>query len=137
MSLPGLMPPVIEGGHLISDGGVLNNLPVDIMRQHCTGATIAVDVSPPVDLLADCEDRYTLSFLDYVRRKFRRQTGGSIPHLIEILMRTVFLSSIHHRETMSKHADLLVHPPMSGFGRWIGIASIHWSESATKRRVRS
>ena len=116
MSLPGLMPPVIEGGHLIGDGGVLNNLPVDIMRQHCNGGIIAVDVSPPVDLLADCEDRYTLSFLDYVRRRFRRQTRGSIPHLIEILMRTVFLSSIHHRETMSKHADLLVHPPMSGFG---------------------
>ena len=117
MSLPGLMPPVIEGGNLISDGGLLNNLPVDIMRQNCNGGIIAVDVSPPVDLLADCEDRYSLGFLEFVRRKFfKRKKSGSIPHLIEILMRTAFLSSIHHRETMAKHADLLIHPPMAGFG---------------------
>ena len=31
-------------------------------------------------------------------------------------MRTAFLSSIHHRETMARYADLLVHPPMAGVG---------------------
>ena len=116
MSLPGLMAPVIEGRHLIVDGGVLNNLPADIMRQHCNGSIIAVDVSPPVDLIADCEDRDSFGFLDFIRRKiFRSKKSGSIPHLIEILMRTAFLSSIHHREAMTKYADLVVHPPMAGF----------------------
>ena len=87
------------------------------MRANCNGGIIAVDVSPPVDLLVGCEDRDTLSFLDFVRRKlFPRKQQGSIPHLIEILMRTAFLSSIHHRETMAKHADLLIHPPMSEYG---------------------
>jgi predicted acylesterase/phospholipase RssA/CRP-like cAMP-binding protein len=116
MALPGLMPPVIKGGQLIIDGGVLNNLPVDVMRENCNGSVIAIDVSPPEDLLADGQDRDSLGFLDFVRRKlFDRKGGGSIPNLIEILMRTAFLSSIRHRETMAKHADLLVHPPMSGF----------------------
>ncbi len=117
MALPGLMPPVIKGGQLIIDGGVLNNLPVDVMRESCNGSIIAVDVSPPVDLLADSEDRDSLGFLDFVQRKLfgQRSGGGSIPHLIEILMRTAFLSSIQHREAMAKHADLLIHPPMSGF----------------------
>jgi predicted acylesterase/phospholipase RssA len=151
MALPGLMPPVIEGGHLISDGGVLNNLPVDVMRENCNGGIIAVDVSPPVDLLVGCEDRETLSFLDFVRRKlFRRNQQGSIPHLVEILMRTAFLSSIHHRETMAKHADLLIHPPMSEYGllAWDNLEKLveigyqttreklkHWTDSTTLRIV--
>lgn len=117
MALPGLMPPVIEGGNLIVDGGVLNNLPVDIMRDHCNGAVIAVNVSPPIDLIANCEDRDNLSFWEFMRRKwFGKKDGGSIPNMLEILMRTAFLSSIHHRESMARYADLLVHPPMVGVG---------------------
>jgi predicted acylesterase/phospholipase RssA/CRP-like cAMP-binding protein len=114
MSLPVLMPPVIKNGQLIVDGGVLNNFPVDVMRQHCNGEVIAVDVSPPVDLLADCEDRHSLGVGDFLRRKFQKKSGA-IPHLLEILMRTAFLSSIHHREQMSKYADILIHPAMAGF----------------------
>jgi predicted acylesterase/phospholipase RssA/CRP-like cAMP-binding protein len=117
-ALPGLMPPVIQKGSLLIDGGVLNNLPVDIMRQHCNGDIIAVDVSPPNDLLVDCEDRDSLGFMEFLRRRFfsRRSKTRGLPNLFEILMRTGFLSSIHHRELMASHADLLVHPPMAGFG---------------------
>ena len=31
MSIPGLVPPLSRPGHLLVDGGVLNNLPVDVM----------------------------------------------------------------------------------------------------------
>lgn len=117
MGLPGLMPPIIDHGHLIVDGGVLNNLPVDVMRDYCQGAVIAVDVSPPVDLVTDCEDRDHLSSFDFLRRKlFGRKGSAGLPHLIEILMRTAFLSSINHREEMSRQADLCIHPPMAGYG---------------------
>lgn len=48
VSIPGVLPPVPEGAHLLVDGGVLNNLPIDIMReQNPTGIVIAVDVAPP------------------------------------------------------------------------------------------
>jgi predicted acylesterase/phospholipase RssA len=119
------------------------------MRDHCNGGIVAVDVSPPVDLLVDCEDRDSLGFLGYVRHKFFGPKGtGPIPHLIEILMRTGFLSSIHHREEMSKHADLLIHPPMSGYGLldWGNLETLveigyqttrerlkHWTDPATLR----
>jgi predicted acylesterase/phospholipase RssA/CRP-like cAMP-binding protein len=117
MALPGLMPPVIRERSLFIDGGVLNNLPVDIMREHCNGDIIAVDVSPPNDLLVDCEDKVSLGFVEFLRRRyFRGKMTGPLPNLLEILMRTGFLSSIHHREQMGKQADLLIHPPMAGFG---------------------
>ncbi|MEO8027586.1 MAG: cyclic nucleotide-binding and patatin-like phospholipase domain-containing protein [Bryobacteraceae bacterium] len=112
MALPGLMPPVILNKSLLIDGGVLNNLPVDIMRQKCNGEIIAVDVSPPNDLLVTCEDRVSLGFLEFIARRKKH----SLPNLFEILMRTGFLSSIHHREVMAADADLLIHPPMNSFG---------------------
>jgi len=44
MSIPGLFPPVEMGGCRLVDGGVLNNLPVDLARQMCAEVVIAVDV---------------------------------------------------------------------------------------------
>ena len=33
VALPGILPPVTHHGHLLVDGGVMNNLPVDVMRE--------------------------------------------------------------------------------------------------------
>ena len=50
-SLPGVIPPVIDNGDMLYDGCLLNNLPVDLMREEIeTGLLVAVDVVPPVDL---------------------------------------------------------------------------------------
>jgi len=49
VSLPGILPPVPEGESLLVDGGVLNNLPIDVMREmNPFGQVIAIDVAPPV-----------------------------------------------------------------------------------------
>ena len=43
-SAPGMAPPVVEDGHLLVDGGILDNLPVQAMRQtQGVGLTIASD----------------------------------------------------------------------------------------------
>ena len=48
VAIPGVLPPVPDGEHLLVDGGVLNNLPINVMRQlNPTGPVIAVDVVPP------------------------------------------------------------------------------------------
>jgi predicted acylesterase/phospholipase RssA/CRP-like cAMP-binding protein len=48
VSIPGILPPVSFGGELHVDGGILNNLPIDVMRKlNPTGTIIAVDVLPP------------------------------------------------------------------------------------------
>ena len=149
MALPGLMPPIIQKGNLIIDGGVLNNLPVDVMRRNSNGAIVAVEVSPPVDLIADCEDRDSFSCVDFLRRKlFRGKRSGDVPHIIEILMRTAFLSSIHHRQEMAGQADLCIHPPMAGYSLlgWENLEALaeagyqvtremlqHWDAPATLR----
>jgi predicted acylesterase/phospholipase RssA/CRP-like cAMP-binding protein len=48
LSMPGILPPVPAGSELLVDGGVMNNLPIDVMRTlNPTGPIIAVGVSPP------------------------------------------------------------------------------------------
>ena len=48
VSIPGVLPPVAIKGDLHVDGGILNNLPIDVMRKlNPTGTIIAVDVLPP------------------------------------------------------------------------------------------
>ena len=49
MAIPGLAPPVSRESQLLVDGGVLNNLPVDVMVADESGPVIAVDVMRRLD----------------------------------------------------------------------------------------
>jgi len=46
MSIPGVFEPVPRGELLLVDGGILNNVPVDVVRQAGMEVVIAVDVMP-------------------------------------------------------------------------------------------
>jgi predicted acylesterase/phospholipase RssA/CRP-like cAMP-binding protein len=45
MSLPGMAPPRLVDGRVLVDGGVLDNIPVDVLAETGEGPTIAVDVT--------------------------------------------------------------------------------------------
>jgi predicted acylesterase/phospholipase RssA/CRP-like cAMP-binding protein len=45
-SIPGLFPPHESLRQLLVDGGLVDNLPLDVMAERCRGATIGVDVFP-------------------------------------------------------------------------------------------
>ncbi len=45
LSLPGIFPPAVINGQLAIDGGILDNLPVDLMRRRPVGRVIAVDLT--------------------------------------------------------------------------------------------
>jgi predicted acylesterase/phospholipase RssA len=48
VSIPGVLPPVPFGDDLLVDGGVLDNLPIDVARDvDPHGTIVAIDVSPP------------------------------------------------------------------------------------------
>ena len=52
MSLAGYIPPLCDphDGHLLLDGGYVNNLPADIMRRRGANYTLAVDVGAQDDV---------------------------------------------------------------------------------------
>jgi NTE family protein len=44
LSLPGVLPPVVMDGHVLVDGAMVDNLPVDLVKAWHDGPTIGVDV---------------------------------------------------------------------------------------------
>jgi len=111
VALPGILPPVTENGHLLVDGGVMNNLPVDVMAAEARGPIIAVDVAGEIDLHADDERYGERSLLSLIRQRMH----GS-PSIISILMRAGTVGSDLQRRTVREQADFLFEPPLGGIG---------------------
>ncbi|QLY24715.1 patatin-like phospholipase family protein [Bdellovibrio sp. KM01] len=44
MAVPGIFPSVPSKGHILADGGLVRNLPVDVVRNMCADVVIAIDV---------------------------------------------------------------------------------------------
>jgi lysophospholipid hydrolase len=117
--LPGLLPPLILNGEALVDGGLLNNLPMDIMRSLCgQGTVIAVDVAPPVDLAKITQYGDALSGWQALQDRLNPFTPKlNIPNLISLLYRTAEIGSVHDQKTLIKQgiADLYIRPPVEVF----------------------
>ncbi len=60
MSIPGAFSPVVLGEQVLSDGGMVRNLPVDIARELCADVVIAVWLSTPEPIAADLDSALAL-----------------------------------------------------------------------------
>ncbi len=61
MSVPGAFSPVILGDRVLSDGGMMRNLPVDIARNLCADVVIAVSLASPPPKAADLKSSLGLA----------------------------------------------------------------------------
>lgn len=112
-SVPGIHPPVCISGELLVDGGVLNNIPIDLMRERCPGKVIASDVSLTVDLRTTAPDQPAVSGWPELRARLRLlgKPRPVLPNIFEILTRTATLSSTRHAASVAQAADLYVRTP--------------------------
>jgi NTE family protein len=62
MSLPGVFPPVELDGRILIDGGIVNNVPVDVARKMGADVVIAIDVGTPLGTVTP--DSSVLSFFN-------------------------------------------------------------------------
>lgn len=101
VALPGILPPVPFGGDLLVDGGVLNNLPCDVMRSTGTvGRLIAVDLSRAA---RGADDGYDFGLSVSGWRALRGRVGRSrvrFPGAISIVMRSLVAGSARDRDRM-------------------------------------
>ncbi len=111
MSLPGLAIPVHDAGSMLVDGGIMNNVPADVMRTIC-GRVAAVDVSPERDLVIKAPYAQAASGW---RLLWGRQDTG-LPGIGAILMRSAMLGSARHNASVARDADLFLHPSLERFG---------------------
>jgi NTE family protein len=113
-AIPGIVPPVLKDGELFVDGGLLNNLPADVMHTRNHGTVIAVNVSSVAELRAGVADDADLSGWRTILDGLRPRDGGhSVPRLDRILMRSMLLASANHSQSMRALAALYLTPPVT------------------------
>ncbi|HEV3234552.1 MAG TPA: patatin-like phospholipase family protein, partial [Candidatus Dormibacteraeota bacterium] len=110
-SVPGIEPPVVDEGSYYIDGGILNNLPGDIMRGICNGTVVAVNVSPIVDLHAAEGREVSTSGWSLLGAKLRRRKGIAAPSIMAMMARSTVLASVHNSDAIRASVDLYLHPP--------------------------
>jgi predicted acylesterase/phospholipase RssA len=116
ISLPGFFPPVVINGELYVDGGVLNNLPVDVMRNICDGRVIAQNVSPRVDLTVTGDSEAKDSRRGLLRTLFDQGSSEkNLPNILKILVRSGTLSSVNAVSVAENMADIYLNPPVGGY----------------------
>ncbi len=93
MAIPGLAPPVLRRSELLVDGGVLNNLPIDVMVGYESGPVVAVDVMRRLESDDPEASPETL-----------------LPTILETLSRATVLGSVERAEANRELADLLITP---------------------------
>lgn len=106
ISLPGILPPVIDGGEVLVDGAVLNNFPTDVMREIQRGYVIGCDVARAPQGLDASEFVNPPGFFGWVFR----HGFSSPPPIAGLLMRsaTVSINPTAGRELV----DFLILPEL-------------------------
>ncbi len=61
MAVPGAFSPVVLGNRVLSDGGMMRNLPVDVARNLCADVVIAVSLASPPPKPQELESALTLA----------------------------------------------------------------------------
>jgi NTE family protein len=108
ISLPGILPPVVSDNQVLVDGAVLNNFPVDVMRDVQRGRIIGVDVAQAPEGLKPDEFRHPPGFFGWTSA----HGFSAPPPIANLLMRTatVSMNPNAHREL----TDLLIVPEIEG-----------------------
>ncbi len=113
---PVTVPPLREAGRLLVDGGVLNNLPIDVMALSGEGPVVAVDVmGRKLDASAA---KPPASTGRRGLRGRRREVSAelALPNILETLSRVTVLGSWRTAAQNREHAAAIVTPELTGIG---------------------
>jgi len=114
VSLPGILPPVLHQGDLLIDGGVLNNLPVDVMRDRVGGRIIAVDLSVQHEYRLTRQE--VPSGLEYLKSRLLPWVEPlEAPTMVRVIMKTTTLASRREVEIARKAAHLYLNVPLAEY----------------------
>ena len=109
IAIPGLLPPVASEDGILVDGGMMNNLPADVMADLDRGPVLAVDVGS--DSAFQAMPRQGRS-----ARVMRRLLGISdqLPGIAHLLLRSATVSSEAQTMMAVTRAAILLKPSLAG-----------------------
>ena len=106
MAIPGVFQPVLRDGLLLADGGLLNNVPADVVGRMGVDVVIAVDVNVPLQT---------------------REGMQSWVHLAGQAL--TLMMNERTRNVLGQHADHVIVPPLEG------MSLMDWRRSDTIRAL--
>jgi NTE family protein len=116
-AVPGICVPVTVDGETYSDGGIVDPLPVDVLREMGVTRVIAVNVIPTPDRI-----RYGIQAeLELAREQgtqARQVNYFARSNLLEVLMRSVHGAQIRMAEASCQMADVVLRPDIYD-DRWL------------------
>jgi NTE family protein len=103
ISLPGILPPVVDGADVLVDGAVLNNFPAEIMRDLHHGYVIGSDVTRAARGLATDQFRNPPGFFRWIAA----HGFSATPPIASLLMRAATIRADHQSDyQMTDHLIL-------------------------------
>lgn len=116
-AVPGLLPPVQRGDDLLVDGGLLNNLPVEMVDPIARCRKIAVNVAAgPLDESMKVRSPMNASWARLLLQRLNPFGAARPPLLFDILVRTAALGSFHAVKNASTAVDLYIEPEVTKLG---------------------
>ena len=116
MAIPGIFAPILHEGDVQVDGAVMNNLPIDVMRDWgMAGTVIGVNVMPLEDLVKDYHFGDSISGLRAVLSMVNPYDDTSAPIIYETLVRVMALHEAHQEEAKRRLADIYITPPVEKY----------------------
>ena len=130
MAIPGLFKPVTIGGRKLIDGGMMNNLPVDVVREMGADYVIAIDLQQNQHETKESSSGNILSSI------------GDLIGLGEILNWVVSRPDIRKHNENRQQADIYINPPLpdyeaSSFGNKSMQRMIDIGEKATRKALKN
>lgn len=119
VSLPGVLPPVAMGDDLHIDGGSMNNLPIDRMREwNPTGRVIAVDVAPPRGPSAKADLLAVSGWGQLAGKVVPGRRAARVPGMIVTMLGSTVVAAMRdrHRHVADGLADLYLDLDLRGHG---------------------
>jgi predicted acylesterase/phospholipase RssA/CRP-like cAMP-binding protein len=117
-AIPGILTPVAHEGDVLVDGGLINNLPADLMTARPdVGCTLAVDVSAAGRSKVVSDFDYGISgWKSLWHRLNPLATKPDIPSIGEILLGSITFTNAQSANLTRKMVDLYLNPPVQQFG---------------------
>ncbi len=123
IAIPAIIKPVFKSGDVIIDGGILNPLPIEALREAGANRIIAVNVFPSTKDMLERKmfleekdekarlislDKGPLSRFGYQLRKWGR--GSFTPNIIDILVNTIQSMEAQIADIEAESADIMLRP---------------------------
>lgn len=118
-AIPGVVVPVVDGERVLVDGGVLDNLPAELVKARC-GGTLFASLVAPSDVVhappGGFPSAWSLLADQLLPWRTGRDARRPTPRIASLLLRALTLGSAEQMRRAAAHIDVLIEPEVTRWG---------------------